>query len=729
MSAAGTITRHPIPARGIPDQHARGKIRRMPYIIGIDTGGTFTDCIVMDADGKLTAAKAPSTPDDFSEGVMESLRVAAERLGITIEALLGETARLALGTTVGTNAMLQRRGARVGLITTKGHRDVIHIMRGARGVPGLNNVQVLHFPESGKPDPIVPKPFIAEVSERVDCKGQVVVELNEAEAEQAIARLVAKGVEAIAICFLWSFRAPAHERRVKQMVERLAPGVFVCCSADLIPRWGEYERTVATVLNAYLGPVMSRYLGRLESRAQAGGFRYPLQVMQCGGGVIPAAESARRAFLTLDSGPVAGVLASQYLGGIIGAKHIIATDMGGTSFDVGLVWDGEPVASYQSVVHQYEYFVPRIDIRSIGSGGGSIVWVDDVSGALRVGPISAGAQPGPACYGRGGTSPTVTDADLVLGYIDPSYFLGGRLRLDVDRARTSLEPIATRLGLARVEAASGAVRVVEHQMADLIRKATVQKGYDPRDCVVFAYGGAGPVHAGVYARELGAQGVVVPLGGLCSLWSALGAASADLLHIYEAVDIQSSPFDPARVMQRFAELEERGRAQLGADGVDPTRARLARSADIRYKGQINEVEVPVRAGRLDEAALAELVSDFHRRYETVYGQGAGFREARVEVVTYRVRASAVSAKPRIVAAPEVDRAPSRDASAGTRPVYWSELGDFDLTPVFWGDRLVAGTVVPGPATMHVPDTPIGVHPSHKARTDPYGNVLIDLGGQ
>lgn len=703
----------------------------MPYIIGIDTGGTFTDCVVMDADGRIVTAKAPSTPDDFSEGVMESLRLAAGRLELTTEALLRDTARLALGTTVGTNAMLQRRGARVGLITTRGHRDVIHIMRGARGVPGLNNVQVLHFPESGKPDPIVPKPLIAEVSERVDCQGQVVVELNEEEAAAAVRALVARGVEAIAICFLWSFKHAAHERRVKAMVERLAPGVFVCCSADLIPRWGEYERTVATVLNAYLGPVMSRYLGRLETRAQAAGLRYPLQVMQCGGGVIPAAESARRAFLTLDSGPVAGVLASQYLGGVIGHKHILATDMGGTSFDVGLVWDGEPVASYQSVVHQYEYFVPRIDIRSIGSGGGSIVWIDEVSGTLRVGPLSAGAQPGPACYGRGGAQPTVTDADLVLGYLDPTCFLGGRLRLDPGRARASLEPIAARLGMGLPETAAGAARVVEHQMADLIRKATVQKGYDPRDCVVFAYGGAGPVHAGVYARELGAQGVVVPLGGLCSLWSALGAASADLLHIYEAVDIQPSPFDPTGVTGHFEELQARGLAQLRADGVDPAQARLARSADIRYKGQINEVEVPVTGGPLDAAALEQLVADFHHRYETVYGRGAGFREARVEIVTYRVRAAAASPKPRIVAAPERDAVPAPAARADTRPVYWSELGDFDATPVFWGERLEPGNVVPGPAIIQVPDTTIVVHPFETARVDPYGNVLIDFlhGGQ
>ena len=340
--------------------------------------------------------------------------------------------------------------------------------------------------------------------------------------------------------------------------------------------------------------------------------------------------------------------------------------MGGTSFDVGLVHDGRPVASYQSVVNQYEYFVPRIDIRSIGSGGGSIIWVDETSGSLRVGPLSAG-RPGPVCYGRGGTEPTVTDAAVALGYLDPDYFLGGRLRLDGGAARQSLEPIAQRLGMSVVEAASGAARVVEHQMADLIRKVTVHKGYDPRDFAVFAYGGAGPVHAGVYARELGAQSLIVPLGGVCSLWSALGAATADLLHIYETVDILASPFDAARVTERFAELERQGLDQLERDGIAPGAARIARSADMRYKGQINEVEVAVPAGELDEAALAELAADFHRRYEALYGAGAGFREARVEIVTYRVRTTAVSAKPAIRPVRERGATPSGDARAARAP--------------------------------------------------------------
>ena len=269
------------------------------------------------------------------------------------------------------------------------------------------------------------------------------------------------------------------------------------------------------------------------------------------------------------------------------------------------------------------------------------------AGRLTVGPRSAGAEPGPVCYGRGGSEPTVTDAAVALGYLDPDYFLGGRLRLDGAAARASLDPIARRLGMGVVETASGAARVVEHQMADLIRKVTVHKGYDPRDFAVFAYGGAGPVHAGVYARELGAQSLIVPLGGVCSLWSALGAATADLLHIHETVDILPDPFDPARVGARFAELERQGLGQLEQDGIAPGVARLARSADMRYKGQINEVEVAVPSGPLDDAALADLVADFHRRYETLYGSGAGFREARVEIVTYRVRTTAVSAKPAI----------------------------------------------------------------------------------
>lgn len=698
----------------------------MSYVCGIDIGGTFTDCVVMDEEGRIITAKVPSTPQDFSQGFLESIGLAAEQLGLTASELLRQTSRLAHGTTVGTNTMVQRRGARVGLITTKGHGDVIHIMRGARGVPGLATKLILHFPESDKPQPIIPKTLIEEVSERVDCQGQVVVELNEEEAERAIRRLVDKGVEAIAICFLWSFKDPLHEQRVKAMVRRIAPGTFVTCSTDLVPRWGEYERTAAVAINSYIGPTISSYMQNLEGKVKELGYDRPLLVMQCGGGVIPASEAARKAFLTLDSGPVAGILGSQYLGNLLGYPNIIATDMGGTSFDVGLVYEGVPVANYQSVVNQYEYFVPRIDIRSIGSGGGSLLWIDEVSGSLKVGPLSAGAEPGPVCYRRGGTQPTVTDADLVLGYLDPEYFLGGRLHLDREAAWASLEPLAKRLNMGVVEAASGAAQVVEYQMADLIRKATVQKGYDPRDFVVFAYGGAGPVHASVYARELGAQAVVVPLGDVCSLWSALGAASADILHIYEAVDILPSPFDPERVKAHFSELEQRSLRQLAEDGVSPEAAIVTRSADMRYNGQINEVEVPVPSGPLSGQNLGALVERFHERYELVYGKGAGFRAARVEMVTYRVRASAKSLKPAIQAAKRRMKRPPAGALAGSREVFWREIGRFEKTPVYWGMSLKPGNVIEGPAIIEVPDTTSVVHPGQRARLDPFGNFVIEL---
>jgi N-methylhydantoinase A/oxoprolinase/acetone carboxylase beta subunit len=697
----------------------------MPYIIGIDTGGTFTDCVVMDAEGRIVPAKASSTPDDFSQGVMESLRLAGERLGITTEALLRDTARLALGTTVGTNAMLQRRGAKVGLITTRGHRDVIHIMRGARGVPGLNNVQVLHFPESGKPDPIVPKPFIAEVSERVDCKGQVVVELNEEEAEAAIRKLVAKGVESIAICFLWSFKFAEHERRVKAMVERLAPNVFVCCSADLIPRWGEYERTVATVLNAYLGPVMSRYLGRLESRAQAAGLRYPLQVMQCGGGVIPAAESARRAFLTLDSGPVAGVLASQYLGAPHRSQHVIATDMGGTSFDVGLVWDGEPVASYQSVVHQYEYFVPRIDIRSIGSGGGSIVWIDEVSGTMRVArsrPVRSPAPPATAAAAQ----PTVTDADLVLGYLDPGTFLGGRLHLDVDEARQSFAPIATRLPWAWSRAPRARTRGRPDGRSD--PQGDRAEGYDPRDCVVYAYGGAGPVHAGVYARAGRTE---------CG-----GAARRSLLAVVRArrrvggppAHLRSGrhPVEPVRPRARDAAL--RGARGAGPRPVERRRHRTGRwpagalgGHPLQGPDQRGRGAGPIwnaRRGRAGPARrrLPPPVRDGvrpGRRLSRGARGGRHLSRARLGGQRQAAHRGGRRRRPRAVAAG------ARRHAAGLLDGAGRLRGDASVL----GRATGGGNVIVGPAIIQVPDTTIVVHPFQTARIDPYGNVLIDLGGR
>jgi N-methylhydantoinase A len=419
----------------------------MTYLVGIDIGGTFTDCAIVDGAGKLLTTKVPSTPQDFSRGMMDALGAGAQALGLSLDDFCRDIAFLSHGTTVGTNTIIQKRGAKVGLITTKGHEDAIHIMRGSRGYAGRDIRKVVHFPETAKPAPIVPKRLIRGVSERVDCFGEVVVELNRQEAECAIRELVAEGVQAIAICFLWSFRNPGHENEVKAMVRRLAPQVFVTTSVDIAPKWGEYERVTATALNAYLGPVMGDYLARLDSTLKRLGYGHGLQITQCGGGTVPVARAGEAPLLTLDSGPVSGVTASMFLGAAMGEKNVITTDMGGTSFDVSIIYEGKPAYSFISNTDQYEYFLPKVDLQAIGAGGGSLARADPETRTLTVGPDSAGAFPGPVCYGRGGTVPTVTDAQLVLGYLDPDNFAGGRMKLDPQAALDAIGALGSRIGM------------------------------------------------------------------------------------------------------------------------------------------------------------------------------------------------------------------------------------------------------------------------------------------
>jgi N-methylhydantoinase A len=696
------------------------------YLVGVDIGGTFTDCVIIDENGAVTTAKAPSTPHNFAEGMIDAIDGAAEKLGLAAGELYAQVALLSHGTTVGTNAVVQKRGARIGLITTRGHNDVIHIMRGSRGVSGRDVRLVVHFPESQKPDPIVPKRLIAGVSERVDCFGAVVVPLNEAEAEAAIRRLVDAGVEAIAICFLWSFLHPEHEHRVRDMVRRIAPDIFVTCSADLVPKWGEYERTTATAINAYIGPLTSGYLANLDRRLQSLGYRQPLQITQCGGGTISVEKAMEAPLLTLDSGPVSGVTGSLYLGRVMGYPNIITTDMGGTSFDVGLIHDGKPAYSFVSNVNQYEYFIPKVDIQAIGSGGGSLVRIDEVTKTMRVGPASAGAVPGPVCYGRGGTVPTVTDADLVLGYLDPDNFAGGRMKLDKSAAEAAIQDVADRLGMSLMDCASGIARIVEFQMADIIRKMTVGKGFDPRDFVLFAFGGAGPAHAGVFAQELGVKTVVIPQRETASTWCAFGAASADILHIYEQVDIMASPFAAERVNRTIERLEEAARRQMAKDGIAPKRQTLQFSVDMRHKGQINEVEVLLDWSRAEGDFEPALRQAFYDTYERLYGRGASFRGARVEMVTFRVRAMAETPRPRLVAAEQLTQEIAPAARRPARPVYWAGLKRSVETPVFEGAALRPGNEVAGPAIVETADTTVVVHPGQLLRVDRFGNFEIAL---
>jgi N-methylhydantoinase A len=695
------------------------------YLCGLDIGGTFTDCVLIDESGQLTIAKAPSTPGNFAAGVLEAIARAAAKINLETSELLDRISVLAHGTTVGTNTIIQRRGARVGLITTRGHNDVIHIMRGSRGLSGQDIKLIVHIPESSKPEPLIPKSLIRGVSERVDCFGKVIVELNEDEVRQAVIELRDAGCEALAICCLWSFLEPAHEQRIKAIAMELAPDLYVTCSSELAPKWGEYERTTAVALNAYIGPVTVGYVTRLDEQLKTMGYRPPLQITQCAGGTITVRKAQEAPLLTLDSGPVAGVTGSVYLGQLMGYPNVITTDLGGTSFDVGVIHNGLPVVSYKSLVHQYEYFLPKVDVQTLGTGGGSKVWIDRATRTLRVGPDSAGADPGPVCYGKGGEVPTTTDADLVLGYLDPDNFAGGSMQLDRQAAATALQKLADELGMSLYELASGVATIAEFQMADLIRKVTVQKGLDPREFVVFAFGGAGPVHMGIAARELGVSKVIVPQGDTAAVWCAFGAASADILHVNEQVNIMSSPFDLERVNTLLAELGDKGRSHLLDDGVDAGSHQFRFSIDMRHRGQINEVEVDLDSGVLDAAALEQLRERFVERYERLYGHGAALRGARLEMVTFRCRASAVSRKPELAAATQMSQEIAPDAQTGTREIYWAEWKKLSATPIFDGYRLVPGNALEGPCVVETTTTSMVVHPDQRISVDALGNFVVD----
>jgi N-methylhydantoinase A len=693
----------------------------MAYLVGIDIGGTFTDCAIVDGGGKLLTTKVPSTPADFSRGMMDALDAGAQALGLGLDDFCRDIAFLSHGTTVGTNTIIQKKGARVGLITTKGHEDAIHIMRGSRGYGGRDIRKVVHFPETSKPAPIVPKRLIRGISERVDCFGEVVVSLNQEEAEKAIRELLAEGVQAIAICFLWSFRNSKHELKVKELVQRLAPELFVTCSVDIAPKWGEYERVTATALNAYLGPVMSGYLKNLDSTLSGLGYAHGLQIAQCGGGTVPVERAGEAPLLTLDSGPVSGVTASMFLGAAMGERNIITTDMGGTSFDVSIIHDGKPAYCFISNTDQYEYFLPKVDLQAIGAGGGSLVRVHPETGTMTVGPDSAGAFPGPVCYSRGGKLPTVTDAQLVLGYLDPENFAGGRMKLDHEAAVQAIGALGKRIGMTAAECAAGICRIVELQMADVIRKVTVEKGFDPRDFVLFAFGGAGPAHAGVFAAELGVKKIIVPQRKAASTWCAFGAAAADVLHIFEHTEIMATPVPAKRINDNLEALEKKASQLMKSEGIAASRQRFEFSLDVRHKGQINEVELLLPFERLPAIYEPGLRTLFTGRYEKLYGRGSALAGAQLEIVVCRLRARALTPRPKLNKARNQTPSIPREAVRKPRRIYWSGL---KKTPVYDGEKLAVGNSIKGPAIVETSDTAVVVHPGRTLKVDALGNFEI-----
>lgn len=696
----------------------------MKYYIGIDTGGTFTDCAVINETGNITIAKRPSTPDDYSIGLFNALEACSEKIGIKLEALLERTEHFFLGTTVGTNALLQMKGAKTGFITTRGHKDSLFIMRSAGRSVGLPVEKLLHVSRHQKPEPIIPKRLVCEISERVDWKGDAFLPFNEQEAEEAIRYLVEQGVEAIGICLLWSIVNPDHELKLKNMIQKAAPHVFVSCSHELIAKRGEYERSVGTAINCFIGPSMKEYVEKIENRSASLGYEKPILVLQVTGGVVPSGEVIQTPLYTISSGPAGGVTGSSFLARDMGYENAIITDMGGTSFETGIIYQGDSLTASETIINQYVFLMPRLDVQSIGSGGGSVLWIDEISGTLKVGPESAGADPGPACYGKGGR-PTVTDANLVLGYLNPDNFLGGNIRLDTGKSVEAIRPLAEKLGMEVHEVAAGAVKIAETKMAELIRQMTLQRGLDPREFVIFAYGGAGPTHACQYAKELGIKRVIIPLGTISSTWSAFGTLCADILHVYEKSALLSQPFDLELINKTFETLEVQGLEQLKEDGVEADEIMFQRFVEMKYKMQIHQLPVPVPPGRLNEEDLEKVLLRFEEIYESFYGKGSAYREAGIEIGLFKVNAVGKMVKPDI---PE-QNVDSDSPNEGSRHIFWRDRGEIIETPVYLGQKLGTSQVVSGPAVIEYPETTVVIHPFAKGTVDPAGSFIIELEGE
>jgi N-methylhydantoinase A len=694
------------------------------FISGVDIGGTFTDSIVVDDGGRIFPGKAPTTPDDRSKGFFDSLASAAEAAGISLDELLAGTDRLLHGTTVATNAMVERKGATVGLITTRGHRDVMLMMRGTGRVTGVPIERMLDLPSTDKPEPLVPRARIREVDERVDYSGEVIVPLDEGQVRDAVRDLLDLGVDAICVSFLWSFLMPDHEDRVAETVREMAPGVFVTAAHSLVSKWGEYERTAGAVINSFVGPATRRYLGAIGERLEEAAYSHPFLIMQSTGGLAPVADCERAPLLTIGSGPVGGLEGVRFLADELGMPNVIAADMGGTTFDVGLIVDGEPIKSATAEIGQYQYSLPIVEVQSIGAGGGSIAWIDEFSGGLKVGPQSAGADPGPACYGRGGREATITDANVVLGYLNPTHLLGGGLSLDRDAAHQAVAGIGGKLEMSTEEAAAGIATIGEFQMADLLRRMTVQKGLDPRDFVLFAYGGAGALHAGVIARELGIGKVVVPLGEAAGAWSALGIAASNVVRIFERTHVMYEPFDHQLLQDGFAALEAEATGDFKAQGFTGEEVELRRFAAMQYGSQVHQVEVAIPDGELDAEAMPKLIAAFEERYERLFGKGAGFRQAGVQIIDLRLEAVGITPKPTLAQRPEDGVTPDPEER---RLVYWPGEKEQQETPVYSGADLDSGVSLTGPAIIDQDFTTVVVHPGQTASVDSYGNIIIEIG--
>jgi N-methylhydantoinase A len=676
--------------------------------VGVDVGGTFTDVVAV-RDGAVHVEKTPSTPENPADGAVTGLAAASDAAGFAP----GAVSFLSHGTTVATNAVLEGEWADAALVTNDGFRDVLEIGRQAR--PDIYDF------DAEKPEPVVPRDRRVEVPGRLDERGAVLDPLDE-DAVRAVGRELAadEAADSVAVSLLYSFEDDSHERRVADLLRTAGVDAPVSLSSDVLPEIREYERTLATALNAALVPVMADYLAGLESRVREFGVDSELRLMGSGGGLLAADTARERPVETLLSGPAAGVRGASFVAEQCGLADALTMDMGGTSCDVSLVRGGEPVVATDVSVGDYAVGVPTVDVHAVGSGGGSVAWVDD-GGALRVGPKSAGADPGPVCYGRGGGRPTTTDAHYLLGRIDPDRFLADDLGADEAAVREAFAPVCDHLDAAPEDAARGVLDVANANLRRALREVSVERGHDPRSFALVAFGGAGPLHACRLAADLGMPRVVVPRAA--GVLSALGLLVSDVLHDHGVSRVRRvEDISPDAVTEAFAGLREDADDRLADEGVPPARRRFERRADLRYAGQSFDLSVPVPDGSLDESAVASLVERFHDRHAERYGHAD--RDEPVELVTLRLRARGVVDPPAFD--PPAVGTSAADAIREERPVTFD--GTVAETPVYDRSRLPAGASVDGPAVVEDDATTVVVHPGQTADVDDHGHLVVDTSG-
>lgn len=681
----------------------------MSWRIGVDSGGTFTDvCLFDDSSGKVEVWKVSSTPEDPSQGIAQGVEEGVGRIG----AAAAEIGYFGHGTTVGTNALIQHRGVRTGLITTEGFGDLLEIGRQKR--PDLYDLQVDKSPV------LVARDLRLEVPERIRHDGTVETVLDEQALREAVRALRDAGVESVAVCFLYGFVRTEHEATARRIVAEEFPEAFACASHEVAPEFREYERMSTAVVNAYLGPVMQGYIRRLAQRLSELGVKAAPHLTQSNGGVIGFEQAARLPVRTVLSGPSTGVVAAQAVGRMAGIDNLITFDMGGTSTDVALLAGGVCRLASEAVVHGYPIKAPMLDIHTVGAGGGSIAYVDS-GGLLKVGPRSAGASPGPVCYDRGNDEPTVTDANVVLQTLNPTHLLAGRMPVRQDLAKQAIARIAERLGMDMMTTAQGIVSVVTANMARAIRVISVQRGHDPRDYALVAFGGAGPLHAARLAKELDIGRIVVPRnpGILC----ALGLLLTDLRADFATTRLQTLANAAREDMERvFADLSRQAEAWFAEEGIGPDAQRLTRTVDMRYAGQNYELPVPLPDGEISALTLDRLAEGFADIHKRMYGFVA--EGEPVQLVTFRLEAAGVVRKAAFQ--PHKERGPDASAAiVGRREVWLPEAGGFVACPVYDREKLEAGNRVDGPAIIEQMDTTTVILPGMAARVESYLNLIVE----